>query len=265
MTQRSIRIVQLSDLHLFAEPEKSLLGINTQESFEAVIAQLREDPKKADMILLSGDLSQDGTELAYIRIASLLKDFNVPIYCIPGNHDDGKIMAKIYPRETVSAQKHVVLNHWHIILLDTQKPGAVEGHLDRSQLNYLQHCLQAYPEHHAIIVFHHPPLSVGCAWLDPIGLSNADDFWQVVAAYPKAELVLFGHVHQAVESEKQGVKCYSCPSTFAQFKKNSKEFKLEHLSPGYRWIDLFANGQLETGIIRASHYQAEFDATATEY
>lgn len=265
MGSEPLKIIQISDMHLFADTEGELLGVKTQESFQAVIDFLQIEAEKMDLILLSGDLSQDASEMSYRRIANSLKIFNVPIYCVPGNHDNVSRMTAVYPLEQVLDVHHIVLKHWHLILLNSQKLGAIGGHLANSQLNFMQECLQAYPDHYGIIVFHHQPLVVGCKWLDHIGLSNADEFWQKISHYPKVNTILFGHVHQEFEQEKNRIKCYSAPSTCFQFKRNQNHFGLENLAPGYRWIHLYEDGHLETGIKRIAQYIGKFESKAKGY
>ncbi|EKD72277.1 MAG: hypothetical protein ACD_45C00717G0002 [uncultured bacterium] len=265
MSDAPLRIVQISDIHLYGNKEKALLGVKTQESFDALIQQLKLDKKPPDLILLTGDLSQDGSEASYTYIANTMKTFPIPVYYVPGNHDNAQVMTHVYPRENITHHKHIVLAHWHIILLNSQKPGAVEGYLDRTELSFLQHCLQMYPEHYAIIAFHHHPILVGSTWLDKLGLINADDLWAILAHFPKVHSILFGHVHQEHTGKKNHINYFSAPSTCIQFKPNSPTFALDNLPPAYRWIELHPNGKLDTGIKRIPKYIGEFDANAKGY
>jgi Icc protein len=264
MDEAPLQIVQISDIHLFGDKEKSLLGVKTQDSFAEVI-NLVKSQHKPDLILLSGDLAQDGSAAAYLRIAEMLHDFPIPIYYIPGNHDDSSVMMQIYPLGNLTHHRHIVLKNWHIILLDSHIPNKVEGFLAETQLMFLEHCLQMYPEHYAIIVFHHQPVPVGSTWLDNLGLKNADRLWASLANFPKIQTILFGHVHQQHEGKKNGIQYFSAPSTCIQFKRNSPEFALEELAPGFRWVELHADGKLMTGIKRLTHYVGTFDVTATGY
>jgi len=259
-----LHIVQISDIHLFRDKRKSLLGVNTQESFEAVLSVLKSD-KKPDLILLSGDLSQDSSEESYERLADMLKEFPIPIYYVPGNHDDSKVMSQVYPSGNLTHHRHIVLKNWHIILLDSHKLNAVEGYLDRMQLSFMQHCLQMYPEHHALVVFHHQPVPVGSAWLDRLGVENAEELWQILARFPSVRTILFGHVHQQHEGKKGEIHYYSTPSTCIQFKRKSVDFALEELAPGYRWVELYSDGSIKTEVKRAAHYVGVFDESATGY
>ncbi len=264
MTGVPFRIVQISDIHLFESQEKALLGVKTEDSFNAVVSLL-ETVSRPDLIILGGDLSQDGSRASYVRVAEKLKIFEVPVYCVVGNHDNADMLQDVYPLGNVTDQRHIVLKDWHIILLNSQIPDRVEGALDLSQLQYLEHCLQMYPEHHAIVVFHHQPVPVGCAWLDNLGLKNASALWSMLANFPKMHTILFGHVHQVHEGKKNNIAYYSAPSTCIQFKRNSDNFGLEKLPPGFRWVDLYPEGRLETGVSRASEYVGQFDENAKGY
>ena len=189
----------------------------------------------------------------------------IPILYTPGNHDDQQLMTDTFSSTTISSVKHMLLGEWQLILLDSQKPQAVEGHLSRTELDFLENCLKKHPKHHAILAFHHQPIPVGSAWLDKLGLENADQLWSILAHYPSVKTLLFGHVHQEFQSEQQGIRCYSTPSTSVQFKRNTADFALERLPPAYRWIDLYQNGDLKTGICRVPNYVDHADIEAKGY
>jgi len=265
MNNIPIRVVQISDTHLFADEEQSLLGVKTQESFLAVINLLKREIKKNDLVVLSGDLSQDSSTAAYTRLADDLNLLQVPIYWVAGNHDDLVTIKQVYPREFISNDQHIILKNWQIILLNSQKPGAVEGYFDTSQLNHLQQCLESHPKHYAIIFFHHQPVSVGCGWLESIGLHNAKEFWDLITHYSMIKGVFFGHVHQEFKQTVRGIPCYATPSTCIQFKPKQINFALEKKPPGYRWIELYEDGRFETVVQRLAEYVGTFDVHAKGY
>lgn len=265
MLSRPTRIVQISDMHLFADKSRSLLGVKTFDSLSALVHLLKTDATPPDAILLSGDLSQDNSEESYHHIVDVFKEFPIPIYCFPGNHDDGKFMVRFFPRGNISYLQQILFDNWQFILLNSQKDGAVEGFLADDQLALMEECLRNYPKHHAIIAFHHHPIQVGNEWLDRLGLQNAETFWEILKQYPSVNYVLFGHVHQVFEGKKNGINLYSTPSTCIQFKPNIPHFALDPLPPGYRWIDLKPNGELVTGITRCAEYIGQFENDAKGY
>lgn len=264
MIKSSIRIIQLSDMHLFANPEDSLVGVNTYKSFKKIVDQIHKTGK-VDIILLSGDLAQDGSAEAYKHLAVLLNKLNAPTYYVPGNHDNLALMMQVYPLKHISNQRHIVLKNWQIILLDSQKPGAISGYLNQSQLEFLQQCLQKHPKHRAILLFHHQPIPVGSRWIDQLGLKNADDLWKMIAKNPIVHTILFGHVHQEFAQTVKGVECFATPSTCIQFKRHHDEFALDNLPPGYRWVNLYQDGHLETAVERLPKYVGIFMPDAKGY
>jgi 3',5'-cyclic-AMP phosphodiesterase len=265
MQTEPLRIIQISDTHLFADREKTLLGVNTLESFQAVINLVKADQIKPDFILHTGDLTQDGSESAYNRIADQLSEFQVPVYTVAGNHDDSQVMAKTYPRGMFSNQKQLVFDKWQLILLDSHVAGKVHGHLDRAELTFLEQALKTHPKQQTIIVFHHQPVPVECEWLDKIGLDNANELWELLMRFPHVHSILFGHIHQLYEGQKNFIKYYSTPSTCIQFKTRSDKFALEELAPAYRLLELYPNGVLRTSVHRTAHYVGKFEPHATGY
>lgn len=262
-TDNAVRIIQLSDLHLFADPQQILMGVNTQESFNAIVAMLKKE--KFSFAILSGDLGQDGSEKAYLRIAKALKFFQVPIYYVPGNHDDSRVLAAVYPVENISNQRHIILKNWQIILLNSVIPEAVDGYLDDAQLTYLKNCLQDYPEHRALIFFHHSPILLNTAWLDKYCIKNAAKFWDLVNNHANVTGVFYGHVHMEAVEKVEGVYCYSAPATCFQFKRYAEQFALENIAPGYRIIELSVAGRLTTLVKRLSYYVGEFIENTSGY
>lgn len=265
MAEQPLRIVQITDTHLFSDTDHELLGVKTQASFQALIDLIKAQNPAPKFILLTGDLSQDGSETAYIRLADLLSQLKIPVFCIPGNHDDSNVMARVYPRGMFSLQKQVIHDPWQFILLDSHIHGKVAGNLDQAELDFMEDCLKEYPQHHSVLVFHHQPIPVGCLWLDRLGVKNSAELWEILKKYPQVETIIFGHVHQLHEGEKNNVKYYSTPSTCIQFKRNVEKFALEEIPPAYRIFDFFPNGEVKTSVHYVEHYVGRFDAHATGY
>ncbi len=265
MKIKPIRILQISDTHLFSNKNNNLLGVNTFASCQAVLELAKTNKVNPDFILLSGDIAQDGSNEAYVHVDELLSIMNVPVYCVPGNHDDLVVMKKIYTNGLISLEKQLIFDEWQLILLDSQKHKSVGGYLNTSELSFMTACLNQYPQHRAIIVFHHQPIQVESEWLDKVGLKNSDAFWASLANFPQVHTILFGHVHQLIEGNKDKIKYYSTPATCIQFKPKSQNFALDNVPPAYRIIDLFPNGDLETSVHRLDKYIGEFMKDAKGY
>lgn len=260
----SLLVAQITDTHLFARADDRLLGLQTIESFQAVLRRLHGLERKPDLLLLTGDLSQDGSAESYSTLQTLLKPLDIPTYWVPGNHDEPDVMAEVLHQAPVSPQKSFHAGGWHFLLLSTCIPGRVHGHIASEELEWLDNELSQSKGEPALIAFHHPPFLVGSDWMNDIGLSNADELFAVCDRHPHIKLVLFGHIHQEFSRRRNGVQYLGTPSTCIQFKPNSSEFCLDEAQPGLRMITLYPNGEWQSAIQRIT-YTCELDLAAAGY
>ena len=258
-TQQDVfRIVQITDPHLFQDTNGELLGINTQASFSQVLSEIQQQQYDYDLVLATGDLVQDNSDEGYLRFRQDVKALNNKmVFWIPGNHDFQPKMFEILKEETVSAKKHILLgDKWQILLLDSQVQGVPHGQLEAEELDWLKLKLQEHPERYSLVVLHHHLLSTGSAWLDQHNLRNANELAEVLAPFKHVKALLYGHIHQQVDSEWLGYQVMATPSTCIQFKADSNTFALDIVQPGWREIDLHADGHIETRVKRIQ--QASF-------
>lgn len=265
MPKRPFKIIQITDTHLMASEEAALLGVKTQHSLRLIIDHIKNNEQKVDSIILTGDLSQDGSLASYEMLSELVSQVNVPTYFVPGNHDNPDILTQAFPLNMVLTDRHIQLGNWQLVLLDSQVVPEVQGRIGEIGLNFLQMTLEKHPDHYTIVGLHHPPVAVGSAWLDNINLENKEAFWVCIEGFQNVKLVISGHVHQENEIPHGSCKALTTPSTCFQFKSKSEDFALEELPPGYRWINLYDDGRYETGVVRLPEYIGEFDRQAHGY
>lgn len=263
-SDRPIVLIQLSDSHLFAEADGKLLGMDTRDSLEKVIEQVQAEQPEIDLVLATGDLSQDGTLASYQRFRDLISRLPAPSRWFPGNHDELPEMREACIGSQL-LEPAIDLGNWRIILLDSSIPGAVPGYLADDQLELLEQLLREAPQRHHLISFHHHPVPIGCDWMDPIGLRNPDALFAVLARYPQAKALLWGHIHQEFDQVHSGLRLLASPSTCVQFAPGSQEFQVGSEAPGYRWLRLHADGQLETGVSRVTGIDFEVDYSVKGY
>jgi len=245
-----LRIIQLTDTHIFAENAGKLLGLNTRESFEAVLARLMQEEIAPDLILATGDLSQDASEESYQYLLEKLQPLNIPCFWIPGNHDKPEVMQKILNHGNMMFEPHIVAGNWQIVMLDSSVPGKVYGNISEPQLDFLQQRISNNQQRHSLVVMHHQPVAVGSQWLDGLGIKNAPELFNAVASNDKETCFLWGHVHQDFVGEQAGVQLISTPSTCVQFKPGSTEFSAGDEAPGYRYLTLYPDGRVDSVLHR---------------
>lgn len=96
------RILQLSDIHLFKDRSEKLLGINTYDNLKLILQEIAHDSFKPDIVILTGDLSQDSSKISYEILAQELSFLPCSIYWLPGNHDDVHIMESVFSGKPIN-------------------------------------------------------------------------------------------------------------------------------------------------------------------
>ncbi|MCU1718314.1 3',5'-cyclic-AMP phosphodiesterase [Pseudomonas sp. 5P_3.1_Bac2] len=263
-THDSVLLIQLSDSHLFAQPGDRLLGMDTYDSLQQVVSQVQQEQPQIDLLLATGDLSQDGSEASYQCFRQLTAAIKAPARWLPGNHDEVPAMQAACVG-TDLLKPVVDVGNWRVTLLDSSVPGAVPGYLSDQQLAVLERALSEAPDRHHLICLHHHPVSIGCAWMEPIGLRNPEALFAVLSRFNQVRALLWGHVHQEIDQPRGNVRLLASPSTCVQFMPGSEDFQVDSTAPGYRWLRLHGDGRIDTGVSRVSGIEFEIDYSVKGY
>lgn len=245
-----VAVLQITDTHIYASPDPAYTGIDTLASFEAVLALARRTHWPPAALIMTGDLSNDGSEAAYRSLRTRLTELDVPVYCLPGNHDDEETMRTVLPGHNVHVVQGAGLGAWRAVFVNTVERGQVGGRVSAAALEALERELAGHRAQPALICMHHPPVSIGSRWLDRLGVANGEALFQVLDRYANARGVIWGHAHQAFEDRRGGLRLLGAPSTCVQFASGAEEYRRDTVKPGYRWLLLHADGTLESGVQR---------------
>jgi len=246
-----IRILQITDTHLFAGKDETLLGVNTWASFDAVLNAIEAQGREIDLIIATGDLAQDHTVEAYQHFAEGISRLPAPCVWLPGNHDFQPSMFNTLSEADIADAKHVLLGEkWQVVLLDSQVFGVPHGMLSDYQIEWLEKALALYPQRHTLVLLHHHPLPSGCTWLDQHSLRNPHMLDAVLQPYPLARTLICGHIHQELDLQWNGRRVLASPSTCVQFKPHCTSFTIDTVAPGWRWLELHNDGRVETDVER---------------
>lgn len=267
-TQDPVNIVQITDTHLYGGSEGTLLKMNTRDSYDHVLKLIEQRNDSMDCILATGDIAQNASTEAYNEFLESVSPFNTVVRWIPGNHDNAATMEKA-AAGTSTCEKLQRINNWLIILLDSSILGQVHGTLAKSEIKFLKESLDEAQldegVQHCLVSLHHNPVPGNSEWMKDIGLNNGPEFFSILAKYPNANTVLYGHIHQELDFEHEGVRCLCSPSCCIQFKPNVSNFALDKLNPGYRWLKLYADGHIDTEVVRVSGTTFEADFSSPGY
>lgn len=257
-------LVQLTDSHLFAELDGRLMGVKTQDSLEHVINLLRAEQAQIDLLLCTGDISQDGSSASYQRFAEMTGTLNAPMRWLAGNHDERLALQQICAQRDWLESVYD-LGAWRIIVLDSSVPNQVYGNLADDQLDILEQALCSAGARHVLIALHHHPIPINSQWMDKIGLQNPEQLLSIISRYNTVKVVVWGHVHQEIDQQINAVRWLATPSTCIQFTARSDDFAVSEQAPGYRWLHLYDNGQVETAVSRVDNFEIKIEREDAGY
>lgn len=239
---KPFRILQLTDLHLLADPDARFKGVDTRANLIKALQQTAKQPP--DLLLLTGDLAQDEALGSYRWLVEQLQATGWAWQWLPGNHDDPELMTRFSPPVF-----HQQLEDWQLLGLNTRLAGQAAGQLAEQELQRLDVALSLNKP--LLLALHHHPLAVGSGWMDAIALQNSEEFWQRLEGFQPPVVVICGHVHQQQSWQQQGVAVYSTPATALQFSPGQDDFQIdEQAAPGLRWIQLKPQGLWKTWVER---------------
>ncbi len=220
----------------------------TAESLARVLRHYRDSDWRADLAYVTGDLVQDDSD-GYRQFVDLMRTVALPVHCVPGNHDIRQAMraccaAASFP---YCAQEH--LANWLLIGLDSCIEHAAGGRVSAAELARLQTAIDETAAEHVAVFLHHPPVRMNSAWLDGVGLANANELLAELTRSKRVRLVVFGHVHQLWDSLHDGVRIIGTPSTCRQFRPGSRLFHVDDRPPAYSRLTLHTDGLVSTDLI----------------
>jgi 3',5'-cyclic-AMP phosphodiesterase len=211
-------IAQISDPHVCA-PGVLYKGVaNSNALLSEAIKHLHQLDRRPDLVLITGDLTDEGRTVEYEHALELLAQLQIRYCVIPGNHDHRErfrsaFVAHRYLPKT--GRLHYCLEDMpvRIVALDSSVPNEHHGAIDESGLHWLSETLQADRIKPTLVIMHHPPFQSGIGYLDEYSLRAPDALREIIQAAPNIEAVLVGHVHRHMTHRWAGTLVIACPST----------------------------------------------------
>lgn len=259
-------LVQLSDLHI-REPGRLAYGrLDTapylRRAVESIL-QLRQSP---DAVVITGDLSDFGRAAEYEHLAQLLAPLPMPVYLMPGNHDDRDQLRRSFPAHGYLGgegfvQFAVKVGALWLLALDTCEPGHSHGTLCERRLAWLEAQLDLHRGEPVVIAMHHPPFATLIGHMDEIGLlEGAPALEALVARHPNVERVICGHLHRAIDVRFGGSIASTAPSPAHQVALDlspdaPSAWVLE--PPGFR-LHAWDGGRLVTHLAASGRFEGPY-------
>jgi Icc protein len=264
---QAVDVLQITDTHLGVEPNTPLLSMDTDDSLLAVLDLAGKVLPAPDLMLATGDLSDQGALNAYFRLRDYTRSVCQHQFWLLGNHDHAETLRQATDDNKDLIRNDIRVGAWQIVMLNSQIPGQVGGRLGPRQLALLEEALQAGADAglNTLVCLHHQPEPVGSAWIDSQAVVDADEMFAVIEQYPNAKAVLWGHVHQEVDYLRKSVRMLATPSTCIQFARHSDDFKVDDLPPGFRHLQLLPDGSINTQVYRVTDRSFTVDLGSSGY
>ena len=214
MKLNTLRIAQITDIHLTEHDGDTLQGVDTGESLRRVLDAISALSPRPCLIIASGDLVQTANSRSYSRLKSIFFGINLPVYVLPGNHDDSQMMQQHLAGGTVKYQSKVALNGWSMLFVDSTIKDEHHGFVSEKEQTLLEKNIESGLKQPALIALHHPTInscpSFGCR------LDNKEQLITYLKMQPSIKVVVAGHTHLTAEDIDADLAQYTTPSTFAQ-------------------------------------------------
>jgi len=233
---KEIRFAVLTDPHVSMPAQNTQDNVKMEDSsvilFQKAIEEVNAIPG-LDFVLIAGDLTKDVEPWNIDKLAEMLQEIRVPVYCALGNHEVSPIPGKDKEpslASLVGGSKHTVtwalqgfgfqgsrgyystdpVSGLHLVVLDTTKVGTWGGRVSPAQLRWLDQDLYLNQDkltivmgHHLLVPFHEKEQKE--AWKN-FYLENAEEVIALLEKYPQVSLYLCGHRHvSTVPKEKNGI------------------------------------------------------------
>lgn len=240
-----MKVIQISDPHLMA-PGGLLHGSDPLARLEACLADIGKNHADAELVVISGDLTNDGERAAYAALREKLARFVPPCRLMLGNHDDRTLFLEMFPGAATGngfVQSVVDSREGRLILLDTLDSGHVEGRLCAARLEWLDERLQEAGNRPAFLFMHHPPFRIHIPELDRVRLADADALHAILLRHGNVRHIFAGHVHRLIAGSWRGIAVSTLRSTNHQTALDfSQSWSLGHEPPAYAVIFIDADG-----------------------
>ncbi|WP_346913118.1 phosphodiesterase [uncultured Roseibium sp.] len=244
-------IVHLSDLHLRVAGQLYQGLVDSNALFDLALDTLLDLTPAPDLVIIGGDLVDEGTEAEYATVRKALARLPKPVLAIPGNHDDRENFRRCLGERLLSLPRtgplHQDTGHrWpvRVIALDVTVPGAHHGEITDETLDWLGARLREAPGHPTLLLMHQPPVESGMGFIDAYRCEGGDRLARLLTGFDNIERVLCGHIHRPMQARFGGSLLMTAPSTATSIALRLEReaepasfleppaFLLHHLRPG---------------------------------
>lgn len=273
----SFKLVQITDLHLFESEDEHYFDRSTVVCCRRVLNHIEQYHRDCDVIVITGDVTQDHTHGSYQKLVQLLSESElaIPVLWLPGNHDDIELMNQYFSdtsnesKLTVSVNenkneaaknqkgniqlgnnKALIWQDWHILLCNS-KGATPAGWIETQHSDDMVSHMRCESRPHVALFCHHHPVAID-GYLDKHILENGSEWLETLHAFSQdkssqssIKFVAHGHVHNDYVfpvTDRRSFEVIATPATSVQFEKHTSDWQIGEQAPAYRVFNLASNG-----------------------
>ena len=213
-----MRIVQISDLHITKEGKKACSITPTTKNLQKCIKHINAITPSIDLILVTGDITNEGSLEETQRAKTILDNLNAPYYLTPGNHDNRDHLLSVFGEEHISVSSKGFINYVinksaiRLVCLDSVIEGRSGAEFCDIRAAWLEKELKKETEKPTIIFMHHPPIKFGILETDQDGFIGAKRLGKIIQKQANILAILCGHVHLQTNTAWNGTVVCTSPS-----------------------------------------------------
>ncbi len=213
------RIFQISDPHIVPYGQLAYGQVDTAAALTRCVETINQclpDVGPVDMAIVTGDLTDFGTQEEYHRFRTLMEPLEIPYRAVPGNHDDVPNMRECFADQSWMPTDGPI--NWlsefadlTMIGLDSSAEGQAHGHLTETTLAFLKSTLDTHQGQRVIVALHHPPILTGIEKMDTQNLRESRELESILSGYDGELRLTCGHVHRNIVAPFGNVICQTAP------------------------------------------------------
>ena len=212
-------IAHLSDPHLRRRGQLYQGLVDSNAMFDRAVDTLNALRPAPDIVLIGGDLVDEGTAAEYESVHDALSRVQQPIFAIPGNHDEREVFRNCFRSFGYTTEAGPLYfdtgTRWpvRVIGFDVTVLGQHWGDIDDPACRWLKHRLGDHGTHPTVVLMHQPPIDSGIPYIDAYKCRRGERLAAILRRHAQVERVLCGHLHRFLLVRFGGTMLVAAPST----------------------------------------------------
>jgi Icc protein len=193
-------LVQITDTHVVERGTLLYGQADTALHLAETIVAINAMRPRPDLVLITGDLVEHPGPVTYSHFRDLIAPLKMPVYLMPGNHDDPAVMCdffcgtEMFPGKDPHFQYVIEGPDFRTLVLNSHFDNSELPFFGPRRLEWAQEAL-AESDQPTLVAIHHPPMKTGIGFIDMVGEQWYQGLGEVLKRNPQVLKVICGHGH----------------------------------------------------------------------